>query len=60
MERKTGKFMLNILFVGISERTQTTLSHGLRQSERVTSLEVDVFVDQRRQPSHIFRFDLGL
>ena len=29
MERKTGKFMLIILFVGIPERPQTTLSHGL-------------------------------
>jgi uncharacterized BrkB/YihY/UPF0761 family membrane protein len=29
MERKTGKFTLIILFVGIPERPQTTLSHGL-------------------------------
>jgi hypothetical protein len=29
MERKTGTFMLIILFVGIPERTQTTLSNGL-------------------------------
>jgi hypothetical protein len=29
MERKTGKFMLSILFVGIPERTQPPLSHGL-------------------------------
>jgi tryptophanyl-tRNA synthetase len=29
MERKTGKFRLIILFVGIPERTQTTLSNGL-------------------------------
>jgi len=29
MERKPGKFMLSILFVGIPERTQPTLSDGL-------------------------------
>jgi hypothetical protein len=28
MDRKPGKFRLRILFVGIPERTHTTLSHG--------------------------------
>ena len=29
MERKPGKCMLHILVIGIPERTQTTLRHGL-------------------------------
>jgi hypothetical protein len=44
---KTWEVSLCVLFIGITEWTQTTARNGFRQGEGVTPLEVNMLVDQR-------------